>query len=79
MKSKKGDTARLKHILIAIDEIETYIAGVEFEEFQGNSMMKNAIIRQLEVIGEAVTRISDTTKKTYSGIDWKSISSMRNI
>lgn len=79
MKNNIGDEARLKHILDAISEIESYTRGIAFEEFAQNSMMKFATIKQLEIIGEAANRISDELKGKYSEIEWRKIVGLRNI
>ena len=42
MKDRLGDAARILHIIDAIDEIEEYIKGVDFTEFEGNSMRRLA-------------------------------------
>ena len=69
----------MKHILDAINEIEDYIDDVGFSDFETNSMMKNASIRQLEIIGEASSRISNELKSEYPLINWKDIIGFRNI
>ncbi len=51
MKSKLGDKARLLHILDSIKEIEAYINDSSFEDFQSNSMMQFASVKQLDIIG----------------------------
>lgn len=79
MRDRSGDKARLKHILDAINEIEDYIDDVGFSDFETNSMMKNASIRQLEIIGEASSRISNELKSEYPLINWKDIIGFRNI
>ncbi|PKL80515.1 MAG: DUF86 domain-containing protein [Ignavibacteriae bacterium HGW-Ignavibacteriae-4] len=79
MRDRSGDKARLKHILNAINEIENYIDDVGFSDFESNSMMKNASIRQLEIIGEASSRISNELKSEYPLINWKDIIGFRNI
>ena len=71
MKDKMGDKQRLGHILDAITEIESYIAGAEFSIFFSNSMMRFASIKQIEIIGEAANYI--TQEK------WQQITGMRNI
>lgn len=53
MRGDLGDRARLQHILDAISEIESYTHRVGFDDFVGNSMMRFASIKQLEIIGEA--------------------------
>ena len=53
MRGKLGDKVRLQHINDAIIEIETYLANKEFSDFNTNSMMRFACIKQMEIIGEA--------------------------
>ncbi|HMN91233.1 MAG TPA: DUF86 domain-containing protein [Saprospiraceae bacterium] len=59
MSGRMSDTIRLQHILDAIMEIENYKNGVDMETFTSNSMMFNATLRQLEIIGEASSRLSE--------------------
>ena len=56
MKNRISDKARLRHILDAIDEIHNYINLCDYDEFILHSMMKNATIRQLEIIGESASK-----------------------
>jgi len=50
MRGKIGDKVRLKHILEAIIEIETYSLNTDFSGFMKNSMMRFACIKQMEII-----------------------------
>ena len=79
MRNNIGDEARLKHILDAISEIESYTKGSTFEKFTKSSMMKYATIKQLEIIGEAANYISEKLKEKYSDIEWREIVGLRNI
>ena len=79
MKGKIGDKQRLGHILDAISEIENYTANVDLKEFLGNSMMRFASIKQIEIIGEAANYITPETKQLFSEIEWKQIIGMRHI
>lgn len=76
---KLGDKARLSHILDAIMEIEQYTNGTDFDVFQHNSMMFNASIRQLEIVGEAANRLSGALREQYSDIEWPQIIGLRNL
>jgi uncharacterized protein with HEPN domain len=79
MKGKIGDKQRLGHILDAISEIENYTSNVELKEFLGNSMMRFASIKQIEIVGEAANYITSETKQLFSDIEWKQIIGMRHI
>lgn len=77
--SNIGDEARIKHILDAISEVQSYIKDTNFQEFNRNSMMKFAVIKQLEIIGEAANHISEKMKTKYSEIHWREIFWFINI
>ena len=79
MKNQISDKARLHHILEAIEEINKYVSDCEFDEFILHSMMKNATVRQLEIIGEAAAHLSDDIKSLNQDIDWEAIIGFRNI
>ena len=76
---KIGDEARLRHILDAIQEILGYTKDANFDLFSKNSMMNQASIRQLEIIGEAATRISSEVKEKHDAIEWRQIIALRNL
>jgi len=79
---KKDIRVFIQDILESIKLIEDYAKGVDREEFldkDDNLQMKDAIIRRLEIIGEAVKNIPDDFKKDYPDIPWKQISGMRDI
>ena len=79
MRGRLGDSARLKHILDAIVEIESYLIDTEYEAFLNNSMMRFACIKQMEIIGEASDHISEEIKTQFSEIEWSQIKGMRNV
>lgn len=79
MRGRLGDSARLKHILDSIVEIESYLIGTDYEEFLNNSMMRFACIKQMEIIGEASDHISEEIKTQFSEIEWSQIKGMRNV
>lgn len=73
------DKVRLLHILDAIAEVETYLQGVNLAQFLNNSEKRFATIKQIEIVGEACDRISDTIKIAYPEIPWRAIKGFRNI
>lgn len=80
---KKDIKVFLKDILESIELIEKYTRGLGKEEFldkeQDNIQMKDAIIRRLAIIGEAVNNIPNSFRKKHDNIPWREISGMRNI
>ena len=79
MNDRLGDKVRLQHIQEAITEIETYIENKNFTDFDTNSMLRSACIRQLEIVGEAVSRLSDDFIKNHPNIEWQKIKALRNL
>ncbi len=75
---KKDDHVYVKHILEAIERIENYTRGVDFEEFLENEMMQDAIVHSIQIIGEAANNISPAFKESHPKIPWKDINGMRN-
>jgi uncharacterized protein with HEPN domain len=66
----RDDRTYLRHILDAIVTIENYIAGQTLEQFLDNKMMIDAVVRELEIIGEAANQISDDLKDNRPDIPW---------
>ena len=61
------DAVYLHHILDAIVQIEEYVAGLDKETFVGTAITRDAVIRQLEIIGEAAKRVLKSTRETRRG------------
>jgi uncharacterized protein with HEPN domain len=79
MKQPLSDELRVRHVLDAIAEIDTYLENVSLQQFLSNSEKRFATIKQLEIIGEACARISPTTKEKYPEVEWNNIIGFRNI
>lgn len=75
----KSTTVFLLHIRDAIHQIEEYIANYSYQQFLEDKKTQDAVIRQLEVIGEATSNLEDTFKKENSQIPWREISDFRNV
>lgn len=68
----------LTDVLEAIQKIDSYTGKMTYKEFVEDEKTKDAVLRNLEVIGEAVKNIPDDIKGGYSDIDWKGASGMRD-
>ena len=79
MNAKISDSVRVLHILDAIKEIENYIQGADKDTFVNNSMMFNATLHQLEIIGEAANGLSDGFIVNHPDIPWARIIGLRNL
>jgi len=69
----------IKDILTCIEKVERYTSNVSFEEFCGNGMAIDAVIRNFEIIGEAVKKISEEIKKKYADVEWKEAAGFRDV
>lgn len=74
----KNDKVFIEHILEAIKTIESYKSGLTLESFSENRMASDAIIRELEIIGEASNNISDEFQKEHPDVPWRKIIGIRN-
>ena len=73
------DAVYLSHILEAIEQIEAYIAGVDYSGFIKNKMMIDAVVRELEIIGEATNNLSTDFRRRYPEIPFRDMVDMRNV
>jgi uncharacterized protein with HEPN domain len=74
----KRDRAYLKHIIEAISNIEKFIEGLTKEGFFENVEKQYAVLRGLEIIGEATKNLSRELRAKYREIPWKDIAGMRD-
>lgn len=66
-------------ILESIELIGAYIRNVSYKEFEEDIGIQDKILRRLEIIGEAATKLSLEFIKKYSKIPWKQMIGLRNI
>ncbi|HHT9124310.1 MAG TPA: HepT-like ribonuclease domain-containing protein [Candidatus Brocadiia bacterium] len=76
MKKDWGDY--IADILNAIKEVEEFTEGMGFEAFLTDKKTINAVIRSLEVLGEAAKRIPEDIRERYLNIPWKRMAGMRD-
>jgi len=69
----------LEDILKAIRNIHRYTKDLTFEKFKKNNLVIDAVVRNLEIIGEAVKKIPSEYKSKFSDVEWKKISGLRDI
>lgn len=73
------DLSSLTDILIAAKLIQKFIRLIDRSIFESDLMCQSAVIRQLEIIGEATKRLSQEFRATYSQIPWRQMAGMRDI
>ena len=75
----KDVTVYFFHILDAIGSIEKYTRGTDKKKFFVTKLIQDAVIRNLETIGEATKNIPAHIRNKYPDIEWKKIAGMRDI
>ena len=75
----KDNKIYLEDIISSIKKIEKYINDISFEEFSDNEMIVDAVVRNLEIIGEAARNLEDDFKEINSHIPWRNMIGLRNI
>lgn len=76
---KDKDKVRLQHIRDAIIELESFTSAISSSEFQENRLVRNASVRSLEVIGEAIAALSNDVRKDSNNFPWQDWKDFRNV
>lgn len=76
---KKNTIGYFKDILESIDWIDKYILGLNFDDFSSNRMIMDAVIRNLEIIGEAAGKVSKEEQRRYEQLPWRKMIGIRNF
>ncbi len=76
--SKRSDRLLLLDIQSSINKISVYITNMDYRDFEKDQKTADAVIRNLEIIGEASIRLSPEFKTDNPGIEWRKIAGLRN-
>jgi uncharacterized protein with HEPN domain len=79
MSKNRSELAYLRDILDAIQAIQDFTRGYDYELFVSDRKTRDAVVRNLEVIGEAVKKVSRSVKARYPQVEWKSIAGLRDV
>ncbi|MCD6384659.1 DUF86 domain-containing protein [Candidatus Sumerlaeota bacterium] len=77
--TKRSYRMFVEDVLDAMEKIERYIKGLSYETFTKSEMIVDAVIRNLEIIGEASRNLPENVRRKYPDIPWKRIIGLRNI
>ena len=77
--SKRDPCLFLGEMLEAINRIEEYTGGYEFEDFVGDNKTVDAVLRNLEIIGEAAKYVPEEIKDKYAEVPWRRVIGLRNV
>jgi uncharacterized protein with HEPN domain len=75
---KPNDIDRLNHILDAIAKIERYSQRFDLQKFKSDELTIDAVVRNIEIIGEATTCLDRGLKAKYPKVDWRFATAIRN-
>ena len=78
MRERSRDKNRLEHMLQAIERICRYTKGKNFEDFIADDMMYYAVVKNIEILGEASNMLTEEFRQANSKTPWKQVNGMRN-
>ena len=76
--SKRDPLILVEDVRTSINKIERYIAGLDHDQFLADDLRKDAVARNLEIIGEAVRNLPDDFKQAHADVPWPQIAGLRN-
>jgi uncharacterized protein with HEPN domain len=79
LKKKDRSELYLKDLLDSMDQVMAYLEGMTFDEFEKDKMRIDAVLRNIQIIGEAARNISEEIKENYPDIPWRRMIGLRNI
>lgn len=79
MREKPKDRGRLRHIKNAIGNVQEFLSGRTADDFLTDKMLYYAVVKNMEIIGEAAYMLTNEFKETHSETNWKDIVNMRHI
>ena len=75
----RDESLYLEDIKDACKRVCDYTAGLNYEDFVGSHLVFDAVVRNLEIIGEATKNISEETRLKYPQVKWRKIAGFRDI
>ncbi len=75
---RPDDRVRLQHMVEAAESIATFVAGRTRSDLDTDRMLLFAVVRAIEIIGEAASQISDETRSRAEDVPWRAMVGMRN-
>ena len=79
MREKPKDKERLNHMIEAIDNIFEFVDGKSFDVYKQDKILRFAVIKNLEIVGEAAYLLTKDLKAKHDTIEWADIIGMRHI
>ncbi len=76
---KRDYATYLDDVTESIGKIDEYTRGIGFEEFQRDSTIQDAVLRRMEIIGEAVKHIPLQIRQANPEVPWREIAGLRDV
>ena len=70
---------QIDDILTAVARIRAYVQGMSYDAFRADGRTQDAVVRNLEVIGEAARTLPDEVKADASNVEWRKLVGLRNL
>jgi uncharacterized protein with HEPN domain len=69
----------LEDMRVCCDKVLDYTRGLELPDFLANAMMYDAVVRNLEILGEAAKNIPDEIRRQHPQVEWRKIAGLRDV
>ena len=79
MQTEERDAAHLWDMLNAAENVSQFMQGVSFDNFMRQIKLQAAVEREVEIIGEAARRVSESFREMHLEIQWRAIIAQRNV
>ena len=77
--SRHNDELYIHHIRQAGEKIIRRLRGISWDSFDSDDVLQDAVIRQMEIIGEAAAHISEEFRLAHPQMDWRGMKDLRNV
>lgn len=75
---RKDDSVYIDHMIDSIDSIYKFIENMTYDEFYNDDLVSSAVVRKLEILGEASGKVSDELKQIFPNVEWRILKDFRN-
>ena len=79
MREEVRDRGRLEHMLKAIENVEEFTENISLEEFLKSKVLFFAVVKNIEIVGEATYMLTKEFKQTHTSVPWLVIEKMRHV
>ena len=79
MREKIRDRGRLEHIVEQLNNIEEFVANKTLKDLENDKVLQYAVIKCIEIIGEASYMLTSEFENTHKGVEWEEIIRMRHV